>query len=87
MPLPEGLAPDEALLSRLLTAGDDYEILAAVPPKAEARFTEAAQAAGVPVARIGTLTPGRGSTEVLLGGRPLPLARRSWVHGRNEKSA
>ena len=46
VPLPAGLAAadDETLLARLLTAGDDYEILAAVPPANEARFRRRRQA-------------------------------------------
>ncbi len=46
--------------ARLLTSGDDYEILAAVPPAEVAgSFRAAAEAGGVPVARIGALDVGR----------------------------
>ena len=62
VPLPPGLASgdDPELLARLLTAGDDFEILAAVAPEKEMRFRQAAERAGVPVARIGALTAGPG---------------------------
>jgi thiamine-monophosphate kinase len=83
---PSGLSVlhDEDVLATLLTGGDDYEVLAAIPPDNETGFRRAAQAARVPVTRIGTLTPGGMQTEVRLNGRPLTLARRSYVHGRFE---
>ena len=67
----------------LLTGGDDYEILAAVPPENEASFKSGAEAAGVPVTRIGSLREGSGPTEVLLRGEALAFAQRSFVHGRS----
>lgn len=82
VPLPFLLVPDGGQLATLLTAGDDYEILAAIPPRNEPGFTEAAAQAGVPVTRIGALTNGRGPTEVRFRGRPLPLHRRAYVHGQ-----
>jgi thiamine-monophosphate kinase len=45
---------DATLLS--VTAGDDYELLFAVPPKREARLRAAARHAGVPFSRIGQCT-------------------------------
>jgi thiamine-monophosphate kinase len=83
VPLPAGLAEgaDASLVARLITGGDDYEILAAVPPAAEAAFAAAADAAGVLVTRIGALRAGAGASEVVLGGRALDLGRRSYAHG------
>jgi thiamine-monophosphate kinase len=88
VPLPDGLAPvwDEDLLARLLTAGDDYEVLAAVSPGNEAGFMEAVTKAGVAVTRIGGLRGGSGPTQVLFRGKELSLKRRSYVHGRPEAS-
>ena len=88
VPLPRGLSGtvDERMLARLLTAGDDYEILAAVPPGNEPGFREAARSAGVEVTRIGALTDGSGPTQVRLDGAELALDRRSWVHGPMEPS-
>jgi thiamine-monophosphate kinase len=58
-----------------LTGGDDYEILATVPPAAAAAFAAEAEAAGVPVARIGRIVEGGGPPRVLgPDGRPLALA-------------
>jgi thiamine-monophosphate kinase len=48
--------PDAAM--RLVTAGDDYEILAAVPPAKAAGFAAAAAGAGVAVTQIGTIEAG-----------------------------
>ena len=83
VPFPNGLdvVEDEHLLATLLTGGDDYEVLAAIPPENEPGFQRAAHAAKVPVTRIGTLTPGSGQSQVLLNGEPLTLSRRSYVHG------
>jgi len=87
VPLPEGLrSAEETMLARLLTAGDDYEILAAVAPERAQGFEAAAGAAAVSVTRIGALVDGRHPTQVTLNGRPLPLRRRSWVHGQDEAS-
>lgn len=81
VPMPAGLGPlQEEVLARLLTAGDDYEILAAIPSRNEAAFNAAAAAADVPVARIGVLEAGEGPVRVLIEGRPLPLRRRAYMH-------
>jgi thiamine-monophosphate kinase len=84
VPLPPGLAgsSDAALIARLLTAGDDFEILAAIPQGSAAAFRDAAKAAGVPVHKVGALAEGSAVTKVFFGGRPLPLSRRAFVHGR-----
>jgi thiamine-monophosphate kinase len=86
VPLPTGLAADrdESLRALLLTGGDDYEILAAVPPRNEAGFTAVSRQVCIEVTRIGSLREGHGPTEVLFQGRALPLQRRSYVHGRGE---
>lgn len=84
VPLPGSLAFDDGLLARLLTAGDDYEILAAVAPAKAGAFEAMACAVGIPVARIGFLAEGDAPTQVLRNGRQLSLTRRSWVHGRGE---
>ncbi len=88
VPLPQGLSGpgDPQLVARLLTAGEDFEILAAVPPGKAAAFRKAATAAGVPVTRIGALTEGAELPQVLFGGAPLRLSRRAFVHGRAEET-
>ena len=59
-------------MQRALTGGDDYEVLAAVPPGACAAFEAAAAAAGVPVSRIGALVRGAGVPSIMHQGSPLP---------------
>lgn len=84
VPLPASLSASHGepkTLSALLTGGDDYEILAAIPPDREARFRAAAEAAGIPVTAIGLLVEATGPTRVTLNGAPMTLGRRSFVHG------
>lgn len=87
VPLPPGLAAkkDAGLIARLLTAGDDFEVLAAVRPANTAAFQQAAKSAGVPITRIGVLTAGSEITNVMFEGMPLGLSRRAFVHGRVEE--
>ncbi|MGQ7792751.1 thiamine-phosphate kinase [Faunimonas sp. B44] len=75
------IAGDPALFGALVSGGDDYEILAAVPPGSEAAFVADAGGAGVPVRRIGMLVEGSGPVQVTRGGRLLELAERAYVHG------
>jgi thiamine-monophosphate kinase len=51
-------AASPGALETILTGGDDYEILAAVPPERAGAFEAASRKAGVPVARIGTVKTG-----------------------------
>ena len=52
------LAHDPALIRTVLTGGDDYEILCAVPPDAVPNFLAEARAAEVPTAAIGVVEAG-----------------------------
>lgn len=64
-----------------LTGGDDYELLLAVPPAREAALRQAAQAACIPVTRIGRFHPGPPCVMVRgADGRELPLGRPGWSH-------
>lgn len=54
------VATDSARLTRIVTGGDDYEILAAVPPAAAPAFEAAANLADVPVASIGRVVSAEG---------------------------
>lgn len=75
-------------LVQLLTAGDDYEILAAVPgpPTVCDAFRSAAAAAGVPMTEVGTVGPsawpehGRGLLVEGPDARPMTFARTGWAH-------
>ncbi|HEY1243257.1 MAG TPA: thiamine-phosphate kinase [Hyphomicrobiaceae bacterium] len=77
-------APDtpgrDRRLAGLITAGDDYEVLAAVPASHAADFRAAAATAGVPVAQVGALTPGSGLHIDAPDGHPLALDRAGWDH-------
>jgi thiamine-monophosphate kinase len=70
-----------SLLETILTGGDDYEILCAVPTSEIAAFEADAAAAGVPVAHVATARPGHAppmfkDTE----GRSLVFAQPSFQH-------
>ncbi len=67
-------------LARLLTAGDDYEVLAAVPARHAVEFGSAAATAGVPVTEIGDLSAGSGLIVDGPDSSPLPLDRTGWDH-------
>ena len=45
---------------RMVSAGDDYEVLAAVPPEAASDFERAARKGGVPVTCIGQVVAAEG---------------------------
>jgi thiamine-monophosphate kinase len=51
---------ETAAIERVLTGGDDYEILCTVPPDRIAAFLAAADSARVPVAEIGRIIAGEG---------------------------
>jgi thiamine-monophosphate kinase len=64
-----------------LTGGDDYEILASVPPENAADFENLAREAGVVVTRIGHVTPGQGAPVFRdASGAPLAFARGAYSH-------
>ena len=52
------LGADAALIEPILTGGEDYEILCAIPPANAQAFVEAAAAANVPVTDIGRIVAG-----------------------------
>lgn len=75
------LARDPTLLSRLVSGGDDYEILCAVPENRRAAFEVAARSAGVPVRVIGRLVEASHAPKLVDAGyREIPLQRRSYSH-------
>lgn len=87
VPLAPGLVGrgQPELVARLLTHGEDFEILCAVPADKGATFETKAGAAGVTVTEIGKLVEGQNLPTVLFEGRPLSLLRRAFVHGAGEK--
>lgn len=51
---------EPGLIEPILTGGDDYEILCAVPPDSLDAFLAEATATGIPVAAVGTVVAGEG---------------------------
>lgn len=68
------LAVEPSLMERILTGGDDYEILCAVPQERLEILSREAQEAGVPLAVIGRIVEGEG----------LPLFRENGSEHRFE---
>ena len=78
------IGKDEALLRTALTGGDDYEVLATVPPRSASAFERAAGKAGMAVTRIGQMTAGKPAVTVLgPNGKPLRFQRGSFDHFRS----
>jgi thiamine-monophosphate kinase len=75
------VAAEPALIEHVLTGGDDYEILAAVPVGKLDSFRNGAVAAGMSVTEIGRLAPGDAAPEFIgPDKRPLAFARPSYSH-------
>ena len=75
--LDHGVVGIEAIVS----GGDDYEILCAIPENGLEAFVHAAGLAGVAVASIGTVIAGSSVPRFLdARGREITLPRRSWSH-------
>ena len=71
------------LLTRVLTGGDDYELLFGVPPGRQAEVERLAERLGLPLTRIGKAVPTAGGGSVRLydgAGRPLTVERGGWTH-------
>lgn len=72
---------DPALLQVILGGGDDYEILATVPPDRLDAFLADAAAAGAPATAIGRVLEGSGRPVVRLAdGTPMVIDKPSWTH-------
>jgi thiamine-monophosphate kinase len=68
-------------LQTCLTGGDDYELLLAAPPARAAALQQAAQAAGMPVTRIGRFHDGPPRVMVRgPAGEEIRLSRPGWSH-------
>jgi len=68
-------------LPTVLTGGDDYEVLLAVPPGNDAALQAAARDAGIAVTRIGVFRAGPPGVMVRgPDGKPLSLPRGGWSH-------
>lgn len=75
------VAHDRTALESVLTGGDDYEIIASVPPAEAELFQARAAAAGIAVTAIGHIVEGRGPAIVLdAAGAALSLRQGSHDH-------
>lgn len=79
-PARAALGRQPRLIERVLTGGDDYEVLAAVAPGQAEAFRAAASADGVAVTQIGSLDVGSGVAVAGADGRPLDLDATGWDH-------
>jgi thiamine-monophosphate kinase len=69
------------MLSRILTGGDDYELLFAARPEAAPDILARAAAAGVAATRIGRFVPGEAVVTVRdASGAAMPLGLGGWSH-------
>ena len=74
------LGTEPAVIELILTNGDDYEVLATVPPGRLSAFRAAADKAGIAVFDIGVISAGEGAPHFVQDGRLLNFARRSFSH-------
>jgi thiamine-monophosphate kinase len=75
------LAGGAVSMSEIVSGGDDYELLCAIPPDAFEAFIRTAQAAGVAASPIGTIIAGTSAPKFLdAEGRELSLTRTSYSH-------
>lgn len=79
-PARAALAAEPGLFERLVTGGDDYEILCAVPQDRLAAVRAGAARAGVPVAEIGAVEAGEGLPIFRDDGRQTRYERGSFSH-------
>jgi thiamine-monophosphate kinase len=71
---------EPALIETVLTGGDDFEVVATIPPAKMKSFAAAARAAGVPVTPIGRVTAGTVARFRNAEGRAMTFARASFSH-------
>jgi thiamine-monophosphate kinase len=75
------LAAEPDLIETVLTGGDDFEVIASVPPRRVAAFGKAARAAGIKLSEIGTFAAGGGNAHFLdAQGRVRKFPRPSYSH-------
>jgi thiamine-monophosphate kinase len=64
----------------LVTGGDDYELLFAAPPEADAEILSLSQSLGLPITEIGEIVAGEGVRLVDAEGAEIPVAAGGWRH-------
>lgn len=68
-------------IEAIVSGGDDYEILCAIPPNRFEAFAQAADIAGIAVTAIGSITAGKPVPKFLdAAGREIALQRLSYSH-------
>jgi thiamine-monophosphate kinase len=73
------LSADAKLIERILTGGDDYEIVLTLPEAKFGSLRAASETAGVPLAKIGQVMSGQG-VRFLREGKVLSFAQPSYSH-------
>jgi thiamine-monophosphate kinase len=77
----KALASDTSLIETALTGGDDYEVVATVPPGGRDALMAAAEAAGVALTEIGSIRADRRGAHFLdHAGKPLLFKKPSFSH-------
>ncbi len=79
-PARRALTEDPAWAARLITGGDDYELLFTAPKNQRAALLRAAQATKTPLTRIGGVERGRGCRFLLAGGKALRVEASGYRH-------
>ena len=74
------LAADPALVESILTGGDDFEVVTAIPPGRLTGFRAAAKRAGVRITEIGRVVAGKGVRFRDAKSRTLTYAHASFSH-------
>jgi len=74
------LDADAGLVPRILTGGDDYELLFTVAPDRSAAVDSLAQELGLPLTRIGRMSAGQGVRVLDGDDKEISLPSKGWAH-------
>lgn len=80
-PVADAVAGDADLFERVLTGGDDYELLFAAPTEKKNKIKELSLSLDLPLTCIGRVAEGAGIRLLDKDGQVLDLAQPGWVHG------
>jgi thiamine-monophosphate kinase len=83
----KAVAAEARRYQAVLAGGDDYEILASVPPTNETAFRQAAGVAGIAVTRIGATTAQSELSIEGMDGRAVDLVQAGWDHFAGDAKA
>lgn len=76
----KALSAEPDLFTKIVSAGDDYEVLATVHPDLAADFEACAEAAGVAVAEIGVIVAEAGVEVIAIDGHPISFPVTGYDH-------